>query len=54
MKNRQPPGIEHVQVHVHVYVVYVFPCLALSYLAYITLDLNPAGWAALVAQLAEH
>ena len=31
---------------------YVFPCL--PYLAYITLDLNPASWAALVAQLAEH
>ena len=31
---------------------YVFPCL--PYLAYITLDLNPASWAASVAQLAEH
>ena len=31
---------------------YVFPCL--PYLAYIALDLNPASWAALVAQLAEH
>ena len=30
----------------------MFPCL--PYLAYITLDLNPASWAALVAQLAEH
>ena len=29
-----------------------FPCL--PYLAYITLDLNPASWAASVAQLAEH
>ena len=28
--------------------------LALPYLAYITVDLNPANWAALVAQLAEH
>ena len=39
--------------------VYVFPCLlyvfpCLPYLAYITLDLNPASWAASVAQLAEH
>ena len=32
--------------------VYAFPCL--PYLAYITLDLNPASWAASVAQLAEH
>ena len=30
----------------------MFPCL--PYLAYIALDLNPASWAALVAQLAEH
>ena len=28
--------------------------LALPYLAYITVDLNPADWAASVAQLAEH
>ena len=28
--------------------------LALPYLAYITVDLNPANWAASVAQLAEH
>ena len=28
--------------------------LALPYLAYITIDLNPADWAASVAQLAEH
>ena len=28
--------------------------LRVSFLAYITLDLNPASWAALVAQLAEH
>ena len=28
--------------------------LALPYLAYITIDLSPADWAALVAQLAEH
>ena len=32
--------------------VYAFPCL--PYLAYITLDLNPASWATSVAQLAEH
>ena len=32
--------------------VYAFPCL--PYLAYITLDLNPASWAASVSQLAEH
>ena len=31
---------------------YAFPCL--PYLAYITLDLNPASWAASAAQLAEH
>ena len=31
---------------------YVFPCL--PNLAYITLDLNPASWAASVAQLTEH
>ena len=30
----------------------MFPCL--PYLAYIALDLNPASWAASVAQLAEH
>ena len=40
------------------YTVYAFPCLlyvlpCLPYLAYITLDLNPANWAASVAQLAE-
>ena len=29
-------------------------CLALPYLAYTTVDLNPANWAASVAQLAEH
>ena len=29
-------------------------CLALPYLAYITVDLNPANWAASVAQLVEH
>ena len=29
-------------------------CLALPYLAYITIDLNPADWATSVAQLAEH
>ena len=29
-------------------------CIALPYLAYITVDLNPANWAASVAQLAEH
>ena len=34
------------------YTVHAFP--GLPYLAYITLDLNPADWAALVAQLAEH
>ena len=34
------------------YTVYAFPFL--PYLAYTTLDLNPADWAALVAQLAEH
>ena len=28
--------------------------LALPYLAYTTVDLNPADWAASVAQLAEH
>ena len=28
--------------------------LALPYLAYITVDLNPADWAASIAQLAEH
>ena len=28
--------------------------LALPYLAYITVDLNPADWAASVAQLAEY
>ena len=28
--------------------------LALPYLTYITVDLNPADWAASVAQLAEH
>ena len=28
--------------------------LALPYLAYITVDLNPADWAASVAQLADH
>ena len=39
-------------VHVFPCLPYVFPCL--PYLAYITLDLNPASWAALVAQLAEH
>ena len=41
-------------VHVHAFpcLPYVFPCL--PYLAYITLDLNPASWAASVAQLAEH
>ena len=32
----------------------VYACLALPYLAYITVDLNPADWAASVAQLAEH
>ena len=31
------------------YIVYALPCLA-----YITVDLNPADWAASVAQLAEH
>ena len=31
----------------------VYACLALPYLAYITVDLNPADWAASVAQLAE-
>ena len=31
--------------------LYVLPCL--PFLAYITLDLNPASWAASVAQLAE-
>ena len=36
------------------YIVHVYACLALPYLAYITVDLNPADWAALVAQLAEH
>ena len=40
------------------YTVYAFPCLlyvlpCLPYLAYITLDLNPASWAASVAQLTE-
>ena len=42
------------------YTVYAFPCLlyvhvlpCLPFLAYITLDLNPASWAASVAQLAE-
>ena len=32
----------------------VYACLALPYLAYITVHLNHAGWAASVAQLAEH
>jgi len=32
----------------------VYACLALPYLAYISVDLNPANWAASVAQLAEH
>ena len=31
----------------------VYACLDLPYLAYITVDLNPADWAASVAQLAE-
>ena len=46
--------IAHVHVHIHAFpcLSYVFPCL--PYLAYITLDLNPASWAASVAQLAEH
>ena len=35
-----------------IYIVYA--CLALPCLAYITVDLNPADWAASVAQLAEH
>ncbi len=38
------------QIHVHG-TLYM---LALPYLAYITVDLNPADWAASVAQLAEH
>ena len=32
----------------------VYACLALPYLAYITVDLNLADWAASVGQLAEH
>ena len=32
----------------------VYACLALPCHAYITVDLNPADWAASVAQLAEH
>ena len=56
--SKQPP--DHVQITElelacssgWMYIVYA--CLALPYLAYITVDLNPADWAASVAQLAEH
>ena len=57
----------HVYACIHVYVqctctctrsgwmYIVYACLlALPYLAYTTVDLNPANWAASVAQLAEH
>ena len=42
-------------MYMYVYIVHAYACLlALLYLAYTTVDLNPASWAASVAQLAEH
>ena len=45
--------IDSVHVHQAGCKLYML-AFALPYLAYITVNLNPADWAALVAQLAEH